>query len=111
MVAALQDPTDAGLKALGEVVDLDRFLSFWATEVLVGHWDGYAGDRNNYHFYREPDGPFVFIPWGTDDTFHLKDDPNPFDNISNPPPSVLALTAIPNRLYNDGDCGPATSPA
>ncbi len=103
VVAALQDPSDAGLKALGEIVDLDRFLSFWATEVLVGHWDGYAGDRNNYHFYREPDGPFVFIPWGTDDTFHLKDDPNPFDDISNPPPSVLALTAIPNRLYNDGD--------
>ena len=103
VVAALQDPTDAGLKALGEIVDLDRFLSFWATEVLVGHWDGYSGDRNNYHFYREPDGPFVFIPWGTDDTFHLRDDPNPFDNISNPPPSVLALTAIPNRLYNDGD--------
>ena len=38
-----------------------------------------------------------------DDTFHLKDDPNPFDNISNPPPSVLALTSIPNRLYNDPD--------
>ena len=103
VVVALQDPSDAGLKALGEIVDLDRFLSFWATEVLVGHWDGYAGDRNNYHFYREPDGGFVFIPWGTDDTFHLKDDPNPFDNISNPPPSVLALTAIPIRLYNDGD--------
>ena len=99
VVAALQDPSDAGLKALSEIVDLDRFLSFWATEVLVGHWDGYAGDRNNYHFYRDPDGPFVFIPWGVDDTFHLKDDPNPFDNISNPPPSVLALTAIPNRLY------------
>ena len=49
VVAALQDPSDAGLKALGEIVDLDRFLSFWATEVLVGHWDGYAGDRNNYH--------------------------------------------------------------
>ena len=103
VVAALQDPSDAGLKALGETVDLDRFLSFWATEVLVGHWDGYAGDRNNYHFYREPAGPFVFIPWGADDTFHLRDDPNPFDNISNPPPSVLALTAIPNRLYNDSD--------
>ena len=58
----------------------------------MGHWDGYAGDRNNFQFYREPDGKFVFIPWGTDDTFHLKDDPNPFDNISNPPPSVLALS-------------------
>ncbi len=103
VVAALLDPSDAGLKALSEIVDLDRFLSFWSTEVLVGHWDGYAGDRNNYHFYREPDGPFVFIPWGVDDTFHLKDDPNPFDNISNPPPSVLALTAIPNRLYNNPD--------
>ncbi len=100
VVAALQDPSDAGLGALAELVDLDRFLSFWATEVLVGHWDGYAGDRNNYHFYREPDGKFVFLPWGADDTFHLKDDPNPFDNISNPPLSVLALSAIPNRLYN-----------
>ncbi len=103
VVAALQDRSDIGLEALGEIVDLDRFLSFWATEVLVGHWDGYAGDRNNYWFYREPGGRFVFIPWGTDDTFHLKDDPNPFDNISNPPPSVLALTAIPNRLYNHPD--------
>ncbi len=103
LVAALQDPSDGGLEALAKAVDLDRFLSFWATEVLVGHWDGYAGDRNNYHFYREPDGPFVFIPWGVDDTFHLKDDPNPFDNISEPPPSVLALSAIPNRLYNNAD--------
>ena len=103
VVAALADPTEAGLEALGEIVDLDRYLTHWATEVLVGHWDGYAGDRNNYWFYREPGGRFVFIPWGVDDTFHLRDDPNPFDNISDPPPSVLALTAIPNRLYNDPD--------
>ena len=79
--------------------------------MLVGHWDGYAGDRNNYHFYREPDGPFVFIPWGTDDTFHLKDDPNPFDNISNPPrrcwPSQPSRTASTTTVTG----GPATSPA
>ena len=103
VVAALADPSEAGWEALAAIVDLDRFLTFWATEVLVGHWDGYAGDRNNYWFYREPGGRFVFIPWGTDDTFHLRDDPNPFDNISDPPPSVLALTAIPNRLYNDDE--------
>ena len=100
VMAALLDPSEAGLEALGELVDLERFLSFWATESLIGHWDGYTGDRNNYHFYREPDGKFVFLPWGADDVFHLKDDPNPFDNISSPPPSVLALSAIPNRLYN-----------
>ena len=103
VVAALQDPSDAGLQALDRAVDLDRFLTFWATEALVGHWDGYSGNRNNYHFYREPGGPFVFIPWGVDDLFHLKDDPNPFDGISDPPPSVLALSAIPNRLYNNPD--------
>ena len=103
VVSALSDPSDAGLTALGSIVELDRFLSFWATEVLVGHWDGYAGDRNNYWFYRVPDGRFVFLPWGTDGTFHLSDDPNPFDNISDPPPSVLALTAIPSRLYNHPD--------
>ena len=101
VVAALQDPSEAGLAALAEVVDLDRFLTFWALEVLLGHWDGYSGNRNNYRFYREPDGRFVFMPWGVDEAFHLKDDPNPFDNISNPPPSVLALTAIPSRLYGD----------
>ena len=106
VVAAVGDPSDVGLAALGKIVDLDRFLSFWATEVLVGHWDGYAGDRNNYWFYRVPGGRFVFLPWGTDGTFHLSDDPNPFDNISDPPPSVLALTAIPNRLYNHPDWRP-----
>ena len=101
VVAALLDPSDAGLAALADVVDLDRFLTFWAAEVIVGHWDGYTGNRNNYRFYAEPGGRFVFMPWGVDDAFHLKDDPNPFDGISNPPPSVLALTAIPNRLYHD----------
>ena len=101
VVAALQDPSEAGLAALADAVDMDRFLTFWAVEVLVGHWDGYSGNRNNYRFYREPGGRFVFMPWGVDEAFHLKDDPNPFDNISNPPPSVLALTAIPSRLYQD----------
>ena len=100
VMAALQDPSPAGLQALSEIVDLDRFLTYWATESLAGHWDGYTGNRNNYHFYREPDGRFVFIPWGVDDVFHLKDDPNIFDGISNPPPSVLAWASIPNRLYN-----------
>ena len=101
VVAALQDPSDTGLEALGREVDMDRFLSFWATEALVGHWDGYAGNRNNYWFYREPGGKFVFIPWGVDGTFHLEKDPNVFDHVTEPPPSVLALAAIANRLYND----------
>ena len=96
VVAALQDPSPDGLEALAEAVDLDRFLTFWAVEVLIGHWDGYAGNRNNYFVYREPDGPFQFIPWGADQVFTSTD--VPFDDFKSPA-SVLAHGAIPHRLY------------
>ena len=69
VVEALSDDTDAGIETLGEIVDLDSFVTFWALEMLVGHWDGYASHRNNFWFYRPPDGKFVFLPWGTDSTF------------------------------------------
>ena len=98
VVAALQDPTPAGVAALEEIIDVDRFLSFWATEVLVGHWDGYAGNRNNYHFYREPDGRFVFIPWGVDAVFETTD--VPFDAFESPP-AVNAHGALSHRIYRD----------
>ncbi len=71
VVAALQDPSPAGLEALAAAVDLDRFLTFWAAEVLVRQGDGYVLSNNNYHVYREPGGRFVFIPWGPDGTFTL----------------------------------------
>ena len=102
LTAAVQDPSAAGWDGLRNGVDLDRFLTFWALEVLIAHWDGYAGNRNNYWFYREPGGAFVFIPWGVDQVFSdEEEDPNPFDDVTEPPPSVLANGAIANRLYND----------
>ena len=97
-VAALQDPSPAGLEALADIIDIDRFLTFWATEVLIGHWDGYAGNRNNFYVYREPDAPFVFIPWGADQVFTSID--GPFDDFVSPP-SVTAHGAIAHRLYRD----------
>ena len=98
VVAALQDPSPAGLEALADAVDLDRFLTFWVVEVLIGHWDGYAGNRNNYFVYREPGGPFQFIPWGADQVFTSTD--VPFDDFRSPA-SVLAHGAIPHRLYRN----------
>ncbi|MCE2450818.1 MAG: CotH kinase family protein [Candidatus Latescibacteria bacterium] len=98
VVAALQDPSPAGLEALADIIDIDRFLTFWATEVLIGHWDGYAGNRNNFYVYREPDAPFVFIPWGADQVFTSID--GPFDDFVSPP-SVTAHGAIAHRLYRD----------
>ena len=98
VVAALQDPSPAGLEALAAAIDLDRFFTFWATEVLVGHWDGYAGNRNNFYIYREPDAPFVFMPWGTDAVFTSSD--GPFDDFESPP-AVMAHGAIAHRLYRE----------
>ena len=50
-----------------------------------------------------PAGSSCSFLGGVDDTFHLKDDPNIFDHVTEPPPSVLALSAIANRLYNDAE--------
>ena len=98
VIDALQDPSSAGLEALTEIVDIDRFYTFWALEVLTGHWDGYAGNRNNFYVYREPDSRFVFIPWGTDQVFTTID--SPFDSFRSPP-SVAAHGALAHRLYRD----------
>ena len=98
VVAALQDSSPAGLEALAAAIDIDRFLTFWAVEVLIGHWDGYAGNRNNFYVYREPGAPLVFIPWGADQVFTSID--GPFDDFVSPP-SVTAHGAIAHRLYRD----------
>ena len=104
LTAALDDLSETGWDGVRESVDIDRFLTFWALEVIIAHWDGYAGNRNNFWFYREPGGAFVFIPWGVDQVFSDdEEDPNPFDTVTKPPPSVLANGALANRMYNDAE--------
>ena len=100
VTAALADPSPAGLETLADLVDLDQFLTFWAVEVLLGHWDGYAGNRNNFYIYRAPGQPFAFIPWGADQVMGGVD--NPLDGIHTPT-SVYAHGDIAYRLYADPD--------
>ncbi len=55
---------------LEQVMDVERFLSFVAVEILTDHWDGYALKKNNYRVYHDPDsGRCVFIPHGMDQMF------------------------------------------
>ena len=55
---------------VGARVDLDQARRFFAAEILIGHWDGYAQLRNNYYLYDRPsDGRFVFLPSGMDQAF------------------------------------------
>ena len=58
------------LTDVAEVIDIDSYLRFAATEIFLGHWDGYAWTRNNYFLYRRPDdGRWSWVPWGIDQTF------------------------------------------
>ena len=68
---ALQKPDDALVDALSSVLNIDRYITFWALEALVNHLDGYSADRNNFYVYFDPTdaGRAVFIPWGADKTF------------------------------------------
>ena len=49
---------------------LDEFITYWAVETLIGHWDSATGNTNNFYIYHDPtDDLFHFIPWGTDAAF------------------------------------------
>jgi hypothetical protein len=51
--------------------DFDRFLSMWAVEGVLAHWDGYSFTIvNNYRVYHErTSGLWTMMPWGIDQTF------------------------------------------
>ena len=85
---------DAGLlAALDPVVDLSEFTSFWAAEVLVGHWDGYSGNQNNFFLYGDPStGKASFLPWGPDQTF--------LPSLTTPFQSINARAELTRRLIN-----------
>lgn len=97
MTAALQVGDGQLLDALAPHLDVDRFTTFWATEVLLAHWDGYAGNTNNFSLYHDPTtGRFEFLPWGTDGVFQLREAPPQGEP---PPVSVFATGLLARRLY------------
>jgi hypothetical protein len=52
------------------VLDMDRFLSYLALEVITWDWDGYPMNRNNYRIYHDPKkDKLIFIPSGMDQMF------------------------------------------
>jgi hypothetical protein len=58
--------------AIQEVFDVDLYLKTLVYEILIGHWDGYAGNKNNYYLYQRPsDGKFIFIEYDMDNTFGI----------------------------------------
>jgi spore coat protein H len=81
------DPkNDAGLLALAQAIqeedpvvrwnrleqtlDVDRFMTFMAMEVMLCHWDGYCMNQNNYRVFHDLGAnKIVFIAHGMDQMF------------------------------------------
>jgi len=92
----LQSPDPIPLASFEELLDLDAFITLWASEVLIGHWDGYAGNRNNFYIFRpKKSGLFYFTPWGPDSAFS---DPGPFIHVP-VPKSFKARGYLCERLW------------
>jgi hypothetical protein len=65
-------PSSGFVCAIQEVMDVDLFLRNIALEVLMGQWDGYAYNKNNYYLYqRQSDGKMVYISYDLDNTFGI----------------------------------------
>ncbi len=97
VVKALLSDNEVLFEKLDSLIDIDEFVTFWAAEVMTGHWDGYCDNMNNYYLYHNSSsGKFHFIPWGADQAFGSQ---NPFRRYQ-PPESVKAEGILARRLYN-----------
>jgi len=95
LTRALRADDEDLLELLEPLIDMDAYISFWAAETLIGHWDGYNGNQNNFFIYLEPTTKqFYFMPWGTDGAFAA----SPLV-ARQPPVSVNAFGMLPYRLY------------
>ncbi len=94
VIAAADAPDGELIAALDQVIDTGEFFRFWALESLIRHWDGYAGNINNFWLY-ESGGRLHFLPWGADQVLV---DRNPVQG-DDAPTSVYATGILAFRLY------------
>jgi spore coat protein H len=72
-VDVLNNSLDAQFaEKIEEVFDVEGYLRQLAVESLLGHWDGYSFNMNNYYlFYNGQTGLMEFFPYDTDNTWGI----------------------------------------
>jgi hypothetical protein len=79
-----------------EIFDVELYLRTLVMEILIGHWDGYAVNMNNFYLYQRPsDGRFVFIEYDMDNTFGID-----WDNVNWAIGDVYSWGEVERPLYN-----------
>jgi spore coat protein H len=72
IVATRENDSKKRWEALERSLDLDRFITGMALETMIGHWDGYCGNLNNYRiFHDRQQDKLVFLPHGMDQLFGM----------------------------------------
>lgn len=102
LIDSLSAEGELDVDQLGQIVNLDHFMRYWAIEGMIRFWDGYSANQNNFYVYVNPvDGLGYFIPWGADSTLG---DGGPFARFSQQGhTAVYAQSILANRLYkSDG---------
>ncbi|MBS0266994.1 MAG: CotH kinase family protein [Planctomycetes bacterium] len=93
--ACREQDVSARWKRLEQLLDIERFISFMAMEMMIGHWDGYTLNHNNYRlFFDARTGQANFLPHGTDQLFG---DPNA--SVINLPSSIMGSTVMQNGTW------------
>lgn len=67
-------PATGVYPALAQFLDVDEWMSMWAVDTVLAHWDGYVYNlRNNYRIYHDPTtGLWSMIPSGVDQTMQIQ---------------------------------------
>lgn len=89
-------PGEQRREQLRASLDVDQFVTFMAAEVMIGHWDGYTLNPNNYRIYFGPDGRAVFLVHGTDQTFQ-----HPHAEIFPDPKGRVAKRVLAEQVWRD----------
>lgn len=88
--ACRQDDPEQRHAAVAAALDVDRFLTFMALELMTGHWDGYTTNVNNYRLlFPAAAAPATFLPHGADQLFA-----DPAAPILDPPRGLVAVAVM-----------------
>lgn len=78
-----------------ERLDVDKFLTFVALEMMTCHWDGYSINKNNYRIYFDPTNhKAFFLPHGMDQMFG-----DPGASVLDQPGTIVAATVMQNPKW------------
>lgn len=73
LATVLEHSTDNEFaEKITEVFNVENYLKQLAIETVIGHWDGYSYNQNNFYLFENPTTQKIeFIPYDLDNTFGI----------------------------------------